>query len=172
MLCTEVSILLSPPHLDPAFKARADIVLAGLLVVHDIKIVVIPRDNRLALQMPSRKVTDYCRACSANCALLDRFCAACGEPVEFRAPEKRSDCYRDLIHPTNQESRVAIERIVLGCFELESRHQAASLNYEWTWARYAVFDVADGAGKLGSWPMGAEDTSSLSFKFREQRKDG
>lgn len=71
---------------DPRLLAFCSIVLDGVFVIKDIKIIDGYRG--VFMVMPSRKIMDRCRRCKSRNCLQSRFCSSCG----VRQPEGRDNC--------------------------------------------------------------------------------
>ena len=118
MELTEIRIRLLTRTMDK-LRGCASITIGDSLVVRDIKII--EGENGLFVAMPSRKVCDRCRACSAKTPLRARYCGHCG----CRLPDGRGShnpkvrLHADIAHPIHRKAREFIEQAILAAFHDE-----------------------------------------------------
>lgn len=112
-------------HDQPGAKDRllafCSITFDDAFVVRDLRIIEGGRGHFVA--MPSRKLTDRCRACGNKNALNARFCNHCGSRLdENRAPrdaDGRAKMHADVAHPINAACRDLLQSQILAAYEQE-----------------------------------------------------
>jgi stage V sporulation protein G len=120
MVVTEVKIKLVPRS-ESKLLAFASITLDKCFVVRDIKII--QGNKALFVAMPSRKITDHCKKCSAKNHLQAQYCNQCGSQL----PEKRTrpdgrgraKLHADIAHPINARCRQDIQDSILKAYSEE-----------------------------------------------------
>ena len=92
------------------FLAFATVELAGVLTIHDVK-VVRSGQGRILVLMPNRPHRVMCPSCQTQVMQVARFCQHCGERLYRRLGDTID--HHDIVHPVCHEQRAAIERAVL-----------------------------------------------------------
>lgn len=119
-----VELRLNPNPNDPVV-AFAQLVLDGVIVVHDVKLL--RRDHpgqngdKFMVAMPSKKLTSPCHECGTNNILKAGFCNCCGVPLALPNIPDKAKWYADIIHPIDHESRGRIHFAVMQAYRAECR---------------------------------------------------
>lgn len=115
---TEVSVSIPEFKPNPYIRAYANLVLEYAFVVRGIRVVVLP-SGKTIVQMPSRRTTQVCEACSANVERGGNYCGHCG--VRLGAPpDDNKSGWGDLAYPINAEQRREIDVAVLRAYDAKS----------------------------------------------------
>lgn len=101
--------------------AFVEIVLDGVFVVQDIKIVSAP-DGRKILAMPDRRLGDRCPCCKVKNPYTNRHCGQCGAAIDpYRAPsghDGRPQLFADVAFPIDDAFRSKLETRVFASYRL------------------------------------------------------
>ncbi len=104
---------------DPRLLAFADVIMDDCFIIHDLKVV--RGNDRLFINMPSRRVTDRCYRCNKPNAVMSRFCNWCGAEQGDRRPPRDENGYNkshfDICHPITRDCRDIIAEAVLGEYD-------------------------------------------------------
>jgi stage V sporulation protein G len=120
MNITEIRVKLT---MDPRNKLKGycSVTLDDAFVVRDLKIIEGAKGPFVA--MPSRKLSDRCRACGGKNGLTAAFCNHCGGRLDpDRAPRDhrgRARLHADLAHPINSACRIELHKAIVRAFAAE-----------------------------------------------------
>lgn len=112
MKITDVDIQAIDYNPDDKLRGFASIIIDGVFVVRDIKII--EGNQGLFAAMPSRKITTGCPGCRMKNHLHARFCNQCGgglNPVITQGERVKLHC--DVAHPIDAATRYEIEQAIL-----------------------------------------------------------
>lgn len=124
---SDIRVTLACPQDGHGCLAYVSAVFFSSLVIHDIKVIQ-KANGQLFVSMPSRQVTDRCEECGRRNPLKAAYCQHCGfdqgqfmsdEPVQF---------YVDVVHPVNNDARLALEKAILDAYRLALDGKPASLD--------------------------------------------
>jgi len=114
MVVTEVKVKLVP-NSDSKLLAFASVTFDRCFIVRDIK--VIQGNKALFVAMPSRKITDHCKKCSAKNHLQAMYCNQCGTRLSEKRTRPdgrgRAKLHADIAHPINVKCRQDIQDAIL-----------------------------------------------------------
>lgn len=120
MEVTEVRIKLMGDR-DEKLQAFCTITFDDCFVVRDLK--VIRGTKGVFVAMPSRKLSDQCRACRGKNHLRAHYCNECGAPLGPDRAEQdesgRAKLHADIAHPIRSKFRDKLQRLVLNAYEKE-----------------------------------------------------
>ena len=103
-------------------KAFAEIVIDGVFLVHNLKILV-GDDGHAFIGMPNRKVTYHCPSCAYKNPLAAHYCSRCGSAISPENHDLRE--YEDIAHPLDAATRTYITEQVLAEYERELKRNVA-----------------------------------------------
>lgn len=110
--------------------AFADLVLDGVIVVHDVKLL--RRQNpglngdKFMVAMPSKRLSAPCHDCGEKNHLRASYCNRCGIKLTPATSHDPAKWFADLIHPIDPDARGRIHFAVMQAYRHECRAAQAA----------------------------------------------
>lgn len=108
-------IRITPVTNQGRLKAFVVVVIDRRWIVKDMKIIE-KATGELFVSMPNKMCSANCAACKSKNPIRARYCNFCGgklEPVESIDVDGTSQVYLDIMHPLNNETRLACNRLII-----------------------------------------------------------
>ena len=104
---------------ESSVRAYVTMVVDGWLVIKDIRIIEC--NQRLLVAMPNKERPSK-SPCGHSNYHSARFCCTCGQRLENRC-RRDEVSYIDVAHPTNRQSRTAMEQELLAAYDRQCQEE-------------------------------------------------